>query len=170
MIYKWIGAILVILCCGGCGLGMVAEQRRQERLLGQLVQAVRLMQWELQYRLTALPELCRLAGREVTGGLRPVFQELASELDRLAAPEVCDCMKKVLSDHQELPRGIRRLLHQLGRTLGRFDLPGQMQGLTALETACQREADRLEKNRESRSQSCRTLGFCAGAALVILFI
>lgn len=169
MSYKWIGAILVVLGCGGWGCAMAAEQRRQERLLHQLIRAVSYMECELQYRLTPLPELCRQAGREVTGQLRTVFRALAEELDRRSAPEVTGCMKMVLRENRDMPGSIRRLLHQLGRTLGRFDLPGQLQGLEAVQTACQRERERLSENREMRLRNCQTLGFCAGAALVILF-
>lgn len=170
MTYKWIGAVLVVLGCGGCGISMALEQRRRERLLHQLVQAVEYMEWELQYRLTPLPELCRRAGREATGSLGQVFRELSSALDNCASPEVSGCMKEVLHSHRELPGSIRRLLGRLGHTLGRFDLPGQLQGLSSVQKACREEGRRLSENRAERMRNCQTLGLCAGAALVILFI
>lgn len=169
MRFKWIGAVLVILGCGGCGCSLVADQRRQERLVQELQQAVAFMVSELQYRLTPLPELCALAGGEVSGVTRQIFQELAAMLDGAIAPEVSECMKEVLRNHRELPTNIRRLHQQLGRSLGRFDLPGQLQGLNAIQKACQREHHRLSENREERMRSCQTLCLCAGAALVILF-
>lgn len=170
MTYKWIGAVLVILGCGGWGCSIAAEQRKQERLLHQLMQCLSFMECELQYRLTPLPELCRRAGMEAAGGLRQVFRELSLELDHCASPEVSDCMKSVLRQHRELPGSIRRLLNRLGHTLGRFDLPGQLQGLHSVQKACQEERKRLLENREERMRSCQTLAFCAGAALVILFV
>lgn len=169
MTFKWIGAIFVIFGCGGCGFQMVAEQRRQERLLRELQQLLSFMECELQYRLTPLPELCRQAGRETSGVLRQLFSELAAQLDGGTAQEVSECMKAILKQHRELPYSLRKLLHQLGRTLGRFDLPGQLQGLGAVQKACQRESRRMSENREERMKSCQTLCFCAGAALVILF-
>lgn len=160
---------MIILACGGCGFAMVSEQRRQERLLVRLQQALFCMEWELQFRLTPLPELCRQAGKEAAGELGSLLRELADQLDGGTAPEVADCMKAVLRNHRDLPPQLRRLLHQLGRSLGRFDLPGQLEGLKALQKACQREYRSLSENRQERMRSCRTLGLCAGAALVILF-
>lgn len=170
MTYKWIGAVFVILGCGGCGMSIAAEQRRQERMLHQLMQALNYMECELQYRLTPLPELCCRAGQETSGSLRQVFRELSAELNRCASPEVSDCMKTVLSAHREIPGSIRRLLNRLGRTLGRFDLPGQLQGLASLQKACREERRRMLENREERLRNCQTLAFCAGAALVVLFV
>lgn len=170
MSYKWIGAALVVLGCGGCGVSMAAEQRRQERLLHQLMFAVDYMECELQYRLTPLPELCRRASREAAGSLRQVLRELSTALDNCASPEVSGCMKEVLQRHRELPGSIRRLLSRLGHTLGRFDLPGQLQGLASVKKACREEGRRLSENRTERMRNCQTLGLCAGAALVILFV
>lgn len=170
MTYKWIGAVFVILGCGSCGLSMAAEQRQQEILLHQLMQVLNYMECELQYRLTPLPELCRRAGREVSGNLRQVFRALSAQLDNCASPEVSGCMKSVLKEHRELPGNIRHLLIRLGYTLGRFDLPGQLQGLSSVQKACQEERHRLMEHRDERVRNCRTLAFCAGAALVILFV
>lgn len=169
MTYKWIGALLIILGCGGCGFRMAAEHRRLEKLLRDFQQILSFMECELQYRLTPLPELCRHAGGEVSGSLRQVFRELSEQLDGGTVPEVADCMKSVLNQHRELPQVVRRLLHQLGKTLGRFDLPGQLQGLQAVQKACKRECRQLSEHREERMRNYQTLGLCTGTALVILF-
>lgn len=169
MTYKWIGAVLVLLGCGGCGWSMVAEQKKQSNGLKQLLQILRFMESELQYRLTPLPDLCSQASREVSGSLREIFRELGEKLDGGAAPEVSECMKAVLSIHKELPGNLRRLLYRLGKTLGRFDLPGQLQGIAAVRRECQQERQRLEENKGERFHSIQTLTLCAGAALVILF-
>ena len=57
-----------------------------------------------------------------------------------------------------------------GAYLGRFDLPGQKQGLEEVREACRMELEALGKNRETRLRSYGTLGLCAGAALAILFL
>ena len=63
MSIKWIGAILVIVGCGGVGFSMAAAYRRQETALRELMGTLDFMSWELQFRLTPLPELCRRAGK-----------------------------------------------------------------------------------------------------------
>lgn len=170
MNYKWIGAVLVITGCGGFGFSIAAGYRREEGLLRQLIRALNYMEWELQYRLTPLPELCRQAGRESRGILREVFSGLADELERQTFPDAAGCMIGALNRSRELPGKIRELLKQLGSTLGRFDLPGQKQGLEEVRLQCRLELERLEKNRETRLRSYGTLGLCAGTALAILFL
>ena len=166
---KWIGAILIIAGCGGFGFSIAAGCRREERLLRQLIQALQYMHWELQYKLTPLPELCRQTGKAASGIVRDIFLGLARELDWQASPDVSGCMSAALKRNRDLPRNIRRLFVQLGHCLGRFDLQGQLQGLEAVRSACEGALAELNKNRDVRLRSYQTLGLCAGAALAILF-
>lgn len=169
MTYKWIGAVLVIVGCGGVGFSIAAAHRREEKLLRQLIQVLQYMECELQYRLTPLPELCRQAGKEVNGILRDVFLNLARELDWQTSPDVCSCMAEAVKKSRDLPISLRRLLLQLGHTLGRFDLTGQLQGLQGIRVSCEDALKDLNKDRDNRLRSYQTLGLCAGAALAILF-
>ena len=170
MSYRWIGAALIVAGCGGFGFSVASGYKREERILRQLISALNYMEWELQYRLTSLPELCRQAGRETGGTLREVFCNLARELEWQSAPDVSSCMAAALKRSHELPRRIRAIMKQLGHTLGRFDLPGQKQGLEEVRASCRMELEALGKNRDTRLRSYGTLGLCAGAALAILFL
>lgn len=166
---KWIGAVLVILGCGGIGFQMAASHKMEEQTLRRLINALDFMECELQYRLTPLPDLCRSAGRENNGPVREVLLSLADELEAQAAPDVESCMIAALSK-SEIGVRAREMLTVLGCSLGRFDLPGQLKGLEAVRTACRRELEELTSNRDVRLRSYQTLGLCAGAALAILFI
>lgn len=167
---KWIGAALVVSGCGGWGILLAAGYRRQEYLLSKLCHVLRMMQWELRYRLTALPDLCAMAARDSGGELRCVFQELGSEINGNRLPDAASCMSAVLSRHQSLPPKVRRVLRHMGRTLGRFDLDGQLEGMRCVLEECRMELQGLSTDRQLRLRSCQTLALCAGAALVILFI
>jgi hypothetical protein len=54
--------------------------------------------------------------------------------------------------------------------MGKFDIDGQINGLEAVRSLCRRMLDELTSGREVRLRNYQTLGLCAGAALVILFI
>ena len=170
MSYRWFGAALVIAGCGGFGFSIASGYKREEGILRQLLRVLNYMEWELQYRLTPLPELCRQAGKETRGTLREVFFNLARELEWQTSPDAASCMTAALKRSHELPRRIRGIMKQLGHTLGRFDLPGQKQGLEEVKEACRMDLEALGKNRETRLRSYWTLGLCAGAALAILFL
>ena len=168
--YKCIGAILIVASCSGCGFAIAAGKRREERLLGQLMGVLQFMEAELQYRLTALPDLCRMAAGECRGILQTVFLNLYRELSWQKLPDAGSCMYAALQRTGELPSRVRRPLVQLGHTLGRFDLPGQIQGIRDVRKRCEESLENLRKNRDERLRSYQTLGICTGAALAIILI
>ena len=170
MSYKWIGAVLVIMGCGGMGFSVAANYKREERMLRQLLDVLRFMECELQYRLTPLPELCRQAGTAAKGMVQETLLCFVRELESQIAPDAASCMRSAVNSGKDLPGSVRTILIQLGQTLGRFDLPGQIQGIEASKDACRSKLDALNQNREERLRGYQTLGLCAGAALVILLI
>lgn len=167
---KILGAILILAACGGMGLSLASAHRQKERLLQQLIAATQFMACELQYRQTPLPQLMHLCAEETGGAICRVFSELAAELEQQLAPDAACCMAAVVARMPKLPAMVREKLLLLGRSLGRFDLSGQLAGLEAVAQLCKRDLDGLLINRDARLRSYMTLGLCAGLALVILFV
>jgi len=170
MNYRWIGAILIMSACSGCGFSIAAGKRKEEKLLCQLIHILQFMEAELRYRLTPLPDLCRLAAGEVRGILRVVFLNLYRELSWQKLPDASSCMSAAIQRTGDIPARVRRPLVQLGQTLGRFDLEGQLQGIQSVGKRCSDSLERIRKNRDERLRSYQTLGVCAGAALAIILI
>ena len=170
MYYRWLGALLIVTGCGGFGYTLTAEYKKQEILLKALLQSIKTMQWELQYRLTPLPELCQMAGKQAGGKIGKVFCGAAKEMEQQLAPNAESCLLQAISREPHLPHSIRLLLKQLGISLGRYDLSGQLEGLEAVAAACHEEQESLQEGRQERFRSYRTLSICAGAALAILFL
>lgn len=167
---KWFGAMLIVFGCGSAGFTLSATHRKEEKTLRQLISALDYMQCELQYRCTALPDLCRLTAAQCTGALRSLFVTMACELEDQISPDVFCCMNTALTKVSTLPNHTREALRALGRTLGRFDLDGQLMGLENARHNCRSTLDKLSENREIRLRSYQTLSLCAGAALAILFL
>lgn len=170
MKYRWIGAILVIVGCGGFGFGIAASQRREMQQLRQLRKMIAYMECQLQFSLAPLPELCRMAAGEGGGKLKRLFLTLARELEEQRYPDVNSCMLCAIRKNAPLPDSVTKILKQLGHTLGTFDLPGQLKAFASAERECEREGNVLETNKEQRLRSYQTLGLCAGAALAILLL
>ena len=170
MTIKWIGALLVIAGCGGVGFTMAASYKREERCLRAFVRALDYMTCELQFRLTPLPELCRAAGKECGGPAGQALMALSAELESQINPDADSCMYAALSKLGNLPASTVEALTLLGKSLGRFDLAGQLQGIEQVRVHCRRELASLENGRDQRIRGYQTLGVCAGAALAILFV
>lgn len=136
----------------------------------QFLNCLDYMEWELLYRLTPLVDLCRQVSGQTGGSLGTLFIKLAEELESQISPDVAGCMQVALALSAPLPKKVEKNLKLFGKSLGRYDLDGQLKGLDSVRTQCRRDLKELEKNREEHQRIYQTLGLCAGAALVILFI
>jgi stage III sporulation protein AB len=167
---KLVGAIVVIVCCGGFGILLARNHRREVALLHELLRALDLMASELEYRLTPLPDLCRACAEDLSPQLRHVFCRIAQQLDLQKVTDVAGAVEEIFSEDKQLPDAVTKQLRLLGQSLGRYDLNGQLRGLRYCSSACQQQLDELERNQQQRLRSYQTLGFCAGAVLAILLV
>lgn len=168
MYIKLFGSILILAGCGGFGIMLAVNHRRETAALHQIICAVDGMLCELEFRMTPLPELCRVGGALASGAVRTFFICLAAKLDELVSPDVCFCTEIALRQVKCVPSGTASELRSLGQTLGRFDLQGQLNALRHCSQACRNRLEKLEHQQPQRLRSYQTLGFCAGAALAIL--
>ena len=164
-----LGACCIVTGCGGFGFAMAAAHRREERELVRLIAALEYMSCELSYRLTPLNTLCRGAAENSSGTVRQFLITLASALERQTAPDAQACVYEVLV-HMEITPRLRKLFRELGTTLGRFDLPGQLRGLENAIRSGEEALRSLREGAADRRRSWQTRGLCAGAALAILFL
>ena len=170
MEYRWIGATLLVVGCGGVGFRMASVEGKALKELRWLIQVIHYMENELRYRLTPLPRLCAGAAGCAGGEIEAVFSRMALELESQISPNASCCMTAALAVSSRLSRQAEELLTSLGSILGEFDLDGQLNGLEAVRQDCQRIVNELERDHPQRLRTYRTLGLCAGAALVILFL
>lgn len=169
MDYKWIGAVLIVAASACFGFSLSGTHRREEQSLRILIGALDYMSSELHFRAPSLPELCRGAAGAGGKGIDRVFLRLTQLLEESNASDVSLCMESALQE-VDLPLASRENLHLLGKSLGHFDLEGQLKGLDSVRTAARRDLDKLTQNREQRLRNYQTLSVCGGAALAILLI
>ena len=166
---RLMGAGCIVAGSGAFGFAMAAASRREERQLRQLLGALEFLSCELSYRLTPLPNLCRGAAEGRGGAVSEFFQRLAAELEKQAEPDVQSCVRSIQA-RMELPASVRHILGELGQTLGRFDLPGQLRGLELSIRETEQALRIIREGAPERRRSWQTLGLCVGAALAILFV
>lgn len=167
---RLIGALCVILGCGGIGFHMAREQIRQERMVRELISVLDFMERELQYRLSPLPQLCRQAAEQGSGMIHKAFLVIAEELESQISPDAEHCVRAAMGRMKHLPEAVDQIFLQISRCFGRFELQGQLKALESVREECNALLEKLLKNKDSRLRSYQTLGLCAGAAIVILFI
>ena len=79
-------------------------------------------------------------------------------------------MREALAKTPSIPPLTGKMLRLLGKSLGKFDLSGQLAGIDLVREGCKENLDRISKDRQERLRSYRTLGICAGIAIAILLI
>ncbi len=167
--HKILGAALIFCACGGCGFCMAAGCRREGEQMRQLQSVLVWITSELEFRRTTLPILMRGAAERTRGTLQLFFEGAAEELDKQAFPDANGCLRSCL-EQVGLPKKAGEVLTLLAQSLGELDLNGQLQMLQSARDLCQRLAEELEENRDSRIRIYRTMGLGAGAVLGILLL
>lgn len=170
MTLKLFGAVLIVLSCSGFGFYIAAGHKKEVYCLQKLVTIIEFMEWELEYRLTPLPQLCRSVADKTSFYFPAVFRSLSEELTYQISPDVATCMRSVLTAQKEIPKFTYEYLEMLGDSLGEYNIDGQLKSLVQLRQIINKKLDELTENQKQRLHCYQTLGVCAGAALAILFI
>lgn len=170
MTFKLLGAILVIIGCGGMGSMIALNAVRETKALKDTIRALEFMECELQFRLTPLPELLRLSAEMSSGIVESFFKSAHRELELHTTPNAGKCMLVALESCSNMPSAAKGLLTQLCKNIGKFDLEGQIKEIESIRTEARKILESHSKNMDTRLRSYKTLGLCAGAALIILFI
>ena len=170
MILKILGTVLIIASSAGFGFLLAVNHRSNIRGIYTLLNILDFMECELNYRLTALPQLCGQVSADHKNPIGILFGDLGHRLESIASPDVEQCMNLSLQKHPDIPDAVKPMLEALGKTLGRFDLNGQVQGIGAVRKSCRSALETLEKNKDDRIRGYKTLSLCAGLALAVLLI
>ena len=167
---RWIGAAIILAASVGFCYCLTLTYAREEAALKDILRILEFMASELNSRLTPLPQLCGQASKLGKGDVFNVFYHAFGYLQSQTFPDAAACLEKAVNEVQALPQLAKRNLLHLGQNLGRFDLDGQLAGLETVRQICLRDLQGLENNKRENLCSYQTLGFSAGAALVILLI
>lgn len=170
MIVKMIGVILIFISCGSVGFKIASNYKKEEKYLSNFVLIIEYMISELQYRLTPLPHLCKLASVKFDNYLGNIFEKISHELELQQCSDPAMCFTSVLKTEKSIPPITRSQMEFLGQTVGQFDIDGQVKCLETVKAECERQLTLIRNNQENRLREYKTLGLCAGAALAILFV
>ncbi|MBR4864632.1 MAG: stage III sporulation protein AB [Oscillospiraceae bacterium] len=170
MLLKLMGAIMVVASCSGFGILMAFTYKREVRSLDALLRILEWMINDLRFKMTPLPELCRISAGFGDSTLRSFFLKMEREMNKHTSPDAASCASAALSSTVNISPELQEILKQLGCSLGQFDAEGQIQCLESVRLVTEDRKSVLCKNMSNRLRSYQTLGLCAGAALAILLV
>lgn len=167
---KWFGFILILAVGGYIGFYSGNAYKKEIFALKQLYKHIEYMICRLQYQQTPLPQLFMQLQAEASQPLRQVFRNICDAFAKQAFPDANGCVACAVTACPNLPPHTRACLLELGKSLGRFDLEGQLRGAESVQQLCKTKLNQLEENRDLRIRSYQVFGLCAGAALAIVLI
>lgn len=170
MIYRLIGAALIVLSCSAMGFCMAASHKREVRLLQGFLTSVQYMKSELQYRCIPLPELCSKTALVSDDIVAQFFSLLSKNLITQVYSNPVDCAQSAIKQLKNAPATLTSVMQTFSGHLGMFNLEGQVRALERTANETQDALKKLSQDQEVRMRSYQTLGICAGAALAILLV
>lgn len=170
MLIKVLGAICIIAACGSVGFQLSATHKKIERNMRMLISGIAYIQRELEYRMSPLPEILLQAEKQCDGVVGSFFRLLSQELEKQSSANISYCVDLVIGQLRDVPEAVKKGMLLLGKSLGQFDLDGQMKALESVQNECDEILTALTANRDVRLRNYQTIALCAGVAIAIIFI
>ena len=152
---------LGFLAAGGLG--------RRVRTLRALAGALELMERELSFRLTPMPELLEGLAKRAPPPADRLFARCRAGLADLGERSLGELWREGLAEFP-LKGDERLLLEGLGEVLGRYDGEGQRSALREARSALEGMLEEAQAERVRLGRVYQVTGTAAGAALAILLL
>ncbi|MBQ7566306.1 MAG: stage III sporulation protein AB [Oscillospiraceae bacterium] len=161
---RWLGFVLIVCGASTCGVLLGFGVKREQLICSSLLTVLNRMKWELQFRLTPLPELFRFAAESAQEPVSGLFMRISDQISK--SPGV----PLEPNGLHTLPREIADVLSDLFRDLGRQDIKSQTAVLELAISRIRLISQDLTQTGRERSRVYRTLGVCAGISLAVILI
>ena len=168
---KLLGVLLLAGGTAAAGFCAAGQLTKRARALQALLGALELMERELSFRLTPMPELLERLSRQADPPADGLFAGCREGLSSLGERALAELWKAgvrqpaLLLEAEELA-----LLDGLGQVLGSYDGEGQLAALAQTCAALERALAEARSERKRMGRVYQTLGLAAGAFLAILLV
>ena len=167
---KLIGCFFIVFAAGSVGLSGTLRFYSQLRTIKEFVAALEILKCEMNYTLAPLAKLCRSVSGRTRGPCSTFFRSFGKLLDDGVPRSIA--VRRLLSDEKyyRLTGDAQIALLELFESLGAYELEGENQLMQMTALRLKTAVDRLEREKKPLAKSYVILGFCAGLALMILFL
>jgi stage III sporulation protein AB len=168
---KILGCALILLAGGGAGMTMAGHYARRPRDLRSLQAALKMLETEITYTATPLPEALGRVAERAGPRLAPLFnrarEELLSPSGRTAREAWESALKAFYPTSALVPSDLA-VLRQLGPALGISSVQDQSKHLHLAMEQLGVEMARAEEEASRYVRLWNYLGFLGGLALVLM--
>lgn len=172
MLMKGIGAGLIIFSTGAMGLTLARSYSLQVQNLRQLISFFQLLESEIQFAKTTLPNVIAVQAVQLPGDIGRFLQFIDKGLaagtgERFSA--IWEDGLKILGAGG-LPAEVLEDLQRVGEVLGMSDTAEQSKHLKVLQHRLQHALQAAEEERDKQARLWQYLGFSAGLLIILLLV
>jgi stage III sporulation protein AB len=173
MLIKLIGSLIIIISSALIGFLMGGYYRDRPRQLRELQSGLNMLETEIAYSQTPLPQALSRVSRRISRPIGTVFAHTAEILMRksgLTASEAWSISLNRLYNKSSLRRGDCEILENLGGYLGASDKEDQIKHLKLAISQLKDMEYLAEDERRKNERIWNYLGVLSGLMLVLLII
>lgn len=173
IVCKILGVCLILAAAGGAGWNYCRQIRLRLEQIRQLQQLLLLLQGEIQYQCSTLPEAFERCGRQVNCVCGQWLAETGKRLNAMEGVGFQELWEQQLRELQKLTVLSAANIEDLRRLGSQLSYPDKDTQLGAMELYSQRlkeQEERLTRELPVKMKLGTTLGILAGMFLVILLI
>lgn len=165
-------AALVLIAVSCAGLGFVKSQAMSTRIrnLMMLRKILRLLNGEISYGATPLPEAFYRIGSKMEMPFRDFLQDLSVDMQQYDGVSFSELFDRNVDCHLKGTRlsvDDREEWKEFGRMLGYLDREMQLSTLKSFDEALSWKIRELKEGLPARKKLCQSLGVMGGLFLVI---
>lgn len=166
-----IGAVLLVTATTGFGIWKGNSYTARNKELEQLITALQLLETEITYSVTPLPEALRRIGSRIAGNVGSLWHAAGDELlegDGRSAEQIFTEQLERWKFKLHLREQDREILRTFGHTLGNSDRSDQLKHIRLASTRLSAEEQNARDEKARLGKMWRYLGALTGLAGVII--
>jgi stage III sporulation protein AB len=168
---KLVGAIMVVVAAGLCGLKIAAGYAGRPKELRSLQAALQVLETEISYNASCLPEAFLEVGQRSRTTTALLFNTAAEELSGGKGLAAGEAWQKALEGYYQgtpLKPSDLAILRRLGNSLGRSDRADQIKHIKLTMEQLSNETTEADAEARRNVKLWSYLGFLGGLVVVLV--
>ena len=170
---KIMGALIILGACGYAGLTVASRYRQRPRDLRYLQSALQMLETEISYGATPLPDALERVSQRCEPGVSLLFfrtREMLLTGEGITAWEAWSRALQEFYNSSAINGSDLSVLKALGTTIGISDREDQVKHLRLAREQLKIEAAKAEEDAVKNVKLYNYLGFLGGLTIVLIFI
>lgn len=173
MSWKLLGGLFILGSSSAMGMSFARRLREQEAWLMEIKKVLLLLNGELNYNKTPLPEALRMISARHKGYLSVFLEEVGDSLMKRSGRTLCEVWQDALEDlfrHSPLSKYQKQEFMLLYECFSGTDEDARNHTLSFYLKRLEAEIEQLEQTGKDKAYLYRMLGMLAGLFLLVLII